>query len=72
MAFIDYRDLDSISPEDRLPDEDNILRVHAVHSRVMKLHYDLYMELMYRSGPLTREQREMIGVTVSHANSCHY
>ena len=72
MAFIGYVDLDSIPPEDRLPDEDNILRIHAVHGRVMKLHYDLYLELMHHPGPLSRAQREMIGVAVSHKNGCHY
>jgi hypothetical protein len=37
---------------------DNILRIHGVHSRVMRLHFDLYIELMRASGPLTRVQRE--------------
>jgi len=72
MAFIQYGDLNSIPLEDRVPDEDNILRIHVVHSRVMTLHYDLYLELMQRPGPLTREQREMIGVAVSHKNHCQY
>ena len=57
---------------DRVPDRDNIVRIHGVHSRTMKHHYDLYRELMYGRGPLTRAQREMIAVVVSVANSCHY
>ncbi len=72
MAFIGYVTEDRIPPEDRVPDRDNILRIHGVHSRTMRQHYDLYRELMYAKGPLTRIQREMIAVTVSGLNKCHY
>ncbi len=72
MAFIDYPDPKGIPPEDRVPDDDNIIRIHGVHSRVIALHYDLYRELMYGPGPLSRIQREMIAVTVSGLNDCHY
>ena len=69
MAFIDYGDM----PEsERVPDDDNILRIHGVHPRVTRLHYDLYRELMYGAGPLGRVQREMIAVVVSTRNDCHY
>ncbi|MEM7312009.1 MAG: hypothetical protein AAF497_02540 [Planctomycetota bacterium] len=72
MAHISYIPLDEIPAEHRLPDEDNILRIHAVHSSVMKMHYDLYVELMHRAGPLSRELREMVAVAVSSVNDCHY
>jgi alkylhydroperoxidase family enzyme len=72
MAFIDYVPEKDIPPEDRVPDRDNIVRIHGVHSRTMKHHYDLYRELMYGTGPLTRAQREMIAVVVSAANECRY
>jgi alkylhydroperoxidase family enzyme len=72
MAFIPYVPGDAISPEDRVPDEDNILRIHGVHGRVMRQHYDLYRELMHGPGPLSRAQREMLAVVVSAANRCHY
>jgi alkylhydroperoxidase family enzyme len=72
MAFIDYVSEDEIPPEDRVPDHDNIVRVHGVHSRTMRQHYDLYRELMYAKGPLTRVQREMIAVAVSAENRCRY
>ena len=72
MAFIDYLPADQISETDRVDDNDNILRIHGVHSRVIKLHFDLYVELMKRPGPLTRVQREMIGTTVSAINGCVY
>jgi alkylhydroperoxidase family enzyme len=38
----------------------------------MRLHYELYVELMRGPGPLSRVQREMIAVAVSSANHCHY
>jgi alkylhydroperoxidase family enzyme len=55
-----------------VPDHDNILRIHGVHPRTMRLHYDLYRELMHAPGPLTRIQREMIAVAVSGINGCRY
>ena len=72
MAFIDYVSADEIPEQDRVGDDDNILRIHSVHSRVMKLHFDLYVELMHRSSPLSRTQREMIATVVSSLNACHY
>ena len=72
MVFIDYVDPASIPEDDRVPDTDNILRVHGVHPRTMRQHYDLYRELMYARGPLGRVQREMIAVVVSATNGCHY
>ena len=72
MAFIKYVARESIPESDRISDEDNILRIHGVHSRVLKLHYELYLELMHRPGPITRIQREMIGTMVSSINGCVY
>ena len=72
MAFIDYLPPDAIPEADRIDDQDNILRIHGVHSRTLRQHYDLYRELMYGRGPLSRMQREMIAVVVSATNECHY
>jgi uncharacterized peroxidase-related enzyme len=72
MAFINYIAEKMIPPDDRVSDQDNILRIHGVHSRTMRLHYDLYKQLMYSKGPLTRIQREMIAVVVSSENGCRY
>jgi len=71
MAFIRYAD-DEVGPRDRVPDQDNILRIHGVHPRIIRQHYDLYLELMHRPGPLSREQREMVAVVVSAINRCRY
>ena len=72
MAFIPYVPEDRIADADRVPDRDHILRVHGVHPRAMRLHYELYLELMRGPSPLTRVQREMLAVAVSAANHCHY
>ncbi len=72
MAFIPYLDQDAIPAADRVADQDNILQIHSVHSRMMPLHFDFYKELMYARGPLSRKQREMIGVVVSARNACRY
>jgi hypothetical protein len=72
MAHICYTDESDIPEPHRIPDNDNILRIHGVNSRVMKNHYDLYRSLMIGKSPLTRAQREMIAVVVSSANACRY
>ena len=72
MAFIRYVPEEEIPDADRVSDRDNIIRVHGVHSRTMRHHYELYKELMHGRGPLTRVQREMIAVVVSAQNECHY
>ena len=72
MAFIDYLPEDQIAAEDQVADHDNIIQVHGVHSRTLRQHYELYRELMYAKGPLSRVQREMIAVVVSATNDCHY
>lgn len=72
MAYIGYRDDEEIAPEDRVPDRDHIIRIHGVHGRTMRQHYELYAELMRGPGPLRRDQREMIAVVVSAINQCRY
>lgn len=72
MAHIRYVLENEIPEGDRVPDTDNIVRIHGVHPAVMRRHYDLYRTLMYGPGPLTRVQREMVAVVVSATNECHY
>ncbi len=72
MAYIKYVDSNDIPEENRVNDTDHILRIHGVHSEIMGSHYTLYKELMYSKGPLSRIQRELIAVTVSAINECHY
>ena len=72
MAFIPYVPNELVPPNERVSDQDNIIQIHGLHSRVMRLHYDLYVETMHRPSPLSRIQREMIAVVVSSINACHY
>jgi hypothetical protein len=51
---------------------DNILRVHSLNPPSLGHHLDLYAHLMRGPSPLTRVQREMIGVVVSASNDCFY
>lgn len=72
MAYIDHIPPGGVSEDHRVPDNDNILNIHGLHGKLIRLHYDLYRELMYGKSPLTRIQREMIAVAVSSENKCHY
>jgi len=72
MAFIDYVAPGQLAAADRVTDPDNIIQIHAVHPAVMRQHWELYKELMHRPGPLSRRERELLGVRVSALNGCHY
>jgi uncharacterized peroxidase-related enzyme len=72
MAHIRYVPDDQIPPGDRVADHDDVFRVHGVHSRVMRHHHDLFVELMRGPGPLSRFQRELIALAVSAANGTRY
>lgn len=51
---------------------DNILKIHSLNPDSLQGHFEFYRSLMSGRSPLTRTQREMIAVTVSAANRCHY
>jgi alkylhydroperoxidase family enzyme len=72
MASIRYLSEAELPVAARVPDSDNIVQIHGVHPEVMRQHYELYVELMHRPGPLTRQQRETLAVRVSALNGCHY
>ena len=72
MAFIAHVPPDALSPDERVADPDNIIQIHAIHPAVMRQHYELYKQLMHRAGPLSRRERELVGVRVSALNHCHY
>lgn len=72
MAYIAYVPPDALAPDERVPDPDHIIQVHAVNPAVMRRHFDLYRALMYGPGPLSRREREVLGVRVSGLNDCPY
>jgi len=51
---------------------DHILKIHSLNPASLGAHFELYRVLMRGPSPLTRVQREMIAVTVSAVNGCHY
>jgi alkylhydroperoxidase family enzyme len=53
-------------------DPDNIIQIHSVNPPVMRQHLELYRQLMHRSSPLTRREREILAVRVSALNKCRY
>ena len=63
MAFIAYAEGST---------GDNILRIHSLRPESGAAHEHLYRVVMHADSELTRLQREMIGVTVSGINGCHY
>jgi uncharacterized peroxidase-related enzyme len=50
----------------------NILQVHSLRPGALKAHVDLYMDLMFANGGLSRRERELIAVVVSRRNGCDY
>jgi hypothetical protein len=72
MAFIRYVPPKELAEEDRVDDPDHIIQVHSIHPAVMRQHLELYREVMHRRGPLSRREREIIGVRVSGLNDCPY
>lgn len=51
---------------------DNVLKVHSLNPESLDAHCALYVQAMHRPSPLSRAEREMIGVTVSRLNGCRY
>ena len=51
---------------------DHIMKIHSLHPASLIDHLHLYKTLMFGDSPLTRVQREMIGVVVSAINRCEY
>jgi len=50
----------------------NVMKVHSLDPESIRLHMNLYLHLLYGKSTLTRQQREMIAVTVSELNRCNY
>jgi len=72
VAYIKYLNLEDIPEKNQVLDSDNILRIHSVNSKIMRSHYNLYIDLMKKKSSLSRIQREKIAVLVSSLNGCEY
>lgn len=51
---------------------DHVLKIHSLMPQTMEDHYRAYATIMRAPGPLTRTEREIVGVVVSGINGCHY
>ena len=51
---------------------DHVLKIHGPMPRTMEERLSFYQGIMRRPGPLSRVEREVIGVTVSLENGCEY
>lgn len=50
----------------------HILGSHSLNPAAMRAHLGLYRTIMFGDSPLTRAEREVMAVTVSAVNDCHY
>lgn len=51
---------------------DNVLKVHSLNPPSLEAHCALYVQACHKPSPVTRAEREMVGVTVSKLNKCTY
>lgn len=51
---------------------DHIMKIHSLNPKSLTDHLHLYKTLMHAESPLSKTQREMIGVVVSAINRCEY
>lgn len=51
---------------------DNIMQIHSLNPRAMAAHQALYVSAMAGTATLRRVERELIALTVSSLNECHY
>ena len=51
---------------------DNILKIHSLHPKGLRAHFDLYRAVMASTATLPKVEREIIALVVSRLNGCHY
>lgn len=51
---------------------DNVLKIHSLNPESLEAHCALYVQACHRPGPVSRAEREIIGVVVSRINACRY
>lgn len=51
---------------------DNVLKAHSLNPPSLAAHCALYTQAMHTKSPVSRAEREMVGVTVSRINGCTY
>jgi len=51
---------------------DNIMQIHSLNPTALAAHQALYRSAMRGTASLRRVERELIALTVSMLNDCHY
>lgn len=51
---------------------DNVLKAHSLNPTSLAAHCGLYTQSMHAKSPVSRAEREMVGITVSRINGCSY
>ncbi len=51
---------------------DNIMQIHSLNPRALEAHDALYRSAMAGTATLRKVERELIALTVSKLNDCHY
>lgn len=51
---------------------DNIMQIHSLNPRALAAHDTLYRSAMAGTATLRKVERELIALTVSRLNDCHY
>ena len=51
---------------------DNVIKAHSLHPEALRALMTFYNGVMHGDGELSLRRREMIAVTVSAINGCHY
>lgn len=50
----------------------NVFAITSLHPGIMREHLDLYEEIQFAEGPISRRERELIATVVSRENRCAY
>jgi alkylhydroperoxidase family enzyme len=50
----------------------DVLRIQSLRPDVLRTGVQLYRDIMFGKGALSRAQRELLAVVVSRANACEY
>ena len=50
----------------------HILKIHSLNPESLEYHVQYYRHLMFGPSGLSRPEREMLAVVVSHTNDCFY
>ena len=51
---------------------DMIMQIHSLHPEGLRVHDELYREVMASTKTLRKVERELIALVVSKINDCHY